>query len=222
MSDPDTIPTGIHQEAELLPWYLTGTLPEPERRQVAHHLESCESCRAELDEIAQIRRDLTTVYASQSVPSFQLARSVMAKVDEQARPPGDQQGTPGSGVDRLDQWLRSLFLPQWAPTFVILLLVAQTTLLVWIGIPSTGPDQVSPRSVGAQTARIVVTFHTTATMGQIQSLLQELHGRVVAGPTEDGRYTIEVLATDPSATQKKIEALKGRADVVRAAEAPAP
>ncbi len=222
MSDPDTIPAGIHQEIELLPWYLTGTLPEPERRQVAQHLESCTTCRSELDELTQIQRDLATIYTSQSVPSSQLARSVMAKVDEQARPPADQQWTPGSGVDRLDQWLRSLFLPQWAPTFVVMLLVAQTTLLVWIGIPSTNPDQVSPRSVGAQTARIVVTFHTTATVGQIQSLLQDLHGRIIAGPTDDGRYTIDVLATDPSATQRKIDVLKAQGDVVRSAEAPTP
>ena len=222
MSDPDTTPAGIHQEAELLPWYLTGTLPEPERRQVDRHLESCTTCRSELEELTQIRRDLATVYASQSIPSSQLTRSVMAKVDAQARHQADPQTTRRSGVRGLDQWIRSLLLPQWAPTFIVMLLVAQTTLLVWIGIPATTPNHVSSRSIGAQAARIIVTFHTTATMGQIQSLLQELHGRVVAGPTEDGRYTIEVLATDPSATQKKIEALKGRADVVRAAEAPAP
>lgn len=222
MSDPDTIPTGIHQEAELLPWYLTGALSEPERRQVAHHLESCKACREELDEITQIRQDLATVYASQPVPSSQLARSVMARVDEQARPQANPQTVRRAGVLGLDQWIRSLLLPQWAPTFVVLLLVVQTALLVWIGIPATTPDHVSSRSVGAQTARIIVTFHATATMGQIQSLLQDLQGRIIAGPTDDGRYTIEVSAMDLPATQRKIDSLKARGEVVRSAEAPTP
>jgi endonuclease IV len=70
-----------------------------------------------------------------------------------------------------------------------------------------------------QTARQSVAFQRNATEEQIRSLLQSIRGRVIDGPTVDGLYTIEMLAGNESTTQKKLETLKERTDVIRSVEA---
>ena len=80
MPEPDTLDQRIHPEGALLPWYLNGTLREEERRQVDQHLSSCESCRAELDELAQLNAQLQEVYGAQPEASTQIKRAVFAQV----------------------------------------------------------------------------------------------------------------------------------------------
>lgn len=51
--------TSEHDVAwEMIPWYVTGTLPEAERRRVAAHLSACRACRAELAEQTRLRQIL--------------------------------------------------------------------------------------------------------------------------------------------------------------------
>ena len=80
MSDPETLPAGVHPEVELLPWYATGTLAEPDRQRIARHLESCRDCSGELQELVDMQRNLQALYRQEAEPSTQLARSVMARV----------------------------------------------------------------------------------------------------------------------------------------------
>jgi anti-sigma factor RsiW len=48
------LPPGVHPQALLLPWYLSGTLAESEQQDVTGHLAGCAACRAEL---AALTRD---------------------------------------------------------------------------------------------------------------------------------------------------------------------
>jgi hypothetical protein len=85
-------------------------------------------------------------------------------------------------------------------------------------MPTHQLEEITTRSVGLQTARIRVTFESTATEEQIRSLLQGVRGRVIDGPAQDGAYVIELLAADEATKKKKLETLRGQRTVIRSAE----
>jgi anti-sigma factor RsiW len=222
MSEPETLPRDVHPEIALLPWYANGTLGAEERQQVARHLESCADCRRELDELRQMKSELSAVYKVHREPSPRLIRSVLAKV---AREASARRGAPaetGSWLDRLDQWFRSLFLPQWVPTLAAVILLTQLGLLLWVTMPPMPSDQITTRSLGSPTATFKVTFQEQATEGQIRALLSTVHGRVIDGPNPEHVYVIEVIAGDPAVNVKTLETLRARTDVVHSAETIAP
>ena len=80
MRDQDTLPTGVHPEAALLPWYVNGKLNAEDRARVSQHLLDCSVCRAELDEVTHLHEDLKTVYAEQPGPSPRVERWVKDRV----------------------------------------------------------------------------------------------------------------------------------------------
>jgi anti-sigma factor RsiW len=218
MIEPDTLPNHVHPEEALLPWYANGTLSETEREQVAAHLETCRACRIELEEIKSLKADLTKLYAAQPGPSPKTARFVLGAAAQDVAARRTNPVSDGSWMDRVDQWLRSLFTPRWVPTLAATILIAQVGLLLWITMPATQPGQVTTRSLGMQTARIRVVFQEAATEEQIRSLLQTIRGRIVDGPNPNGLYIIEVLAADAETSREKFERLRARIDVVRSAD----
>jgi anti-sigma factor RsiW len=218
MSEPETFPADLHPEVALLPWFVSGTLSEADREKVARHLESCTACRAELDEMSQLKIELSTIYAAQPGPSAQTAHSVLRAVKRDALLRGLTRPVEGSWLAGVDQWLRSFLLPRWVPTLVAVALLAQVGLLLWTAMPTHQLEEITTRSVGLQTARIRVTFESTATEEQIRSLLQGVRGRVIDGPAQDGAYVIELLAADEATKKKKLETLRGQRTVIRSAE----
>jgi anti-sigma factor RsiW len=220
MSDPDTLPAGVHPEVELLPWYANGTLGEADRQRVAQHLESCRDCSRELEDLSEIRRVLTELSRQEAEPSARVYRSVMARVaaDRAGQNPAHEDTSWVMGVDR---WFRSLLMPQWVPTLAAVMLIAQMGLLLWITLPPVDREEVTTRSVGmpTQAPRIAVVFQPSATEASIRSLLNRLHARVVDGPTAEGMFTISVGAGDPTAA---LALLREEGNVVRSAEAVRP
>jgi hypothetical protein len=79
-------------------------------------------------------------------------------------------------------------------------------------------DQVTTRSVGTPTIRLRAVFQESTSEQQIRSVLQEVHGRIVDGPAQDGGYIMEVPAGDLATVQRKLDTLKKHADVIRAIE----
>jgi hypothetical protein len=215
MSDPETLPAGVHPEVELLPWYANGTLGEADRQRVAQHLDSCRDCTRELEDLTGIRRTLAELSRHEAAPSERLARSVMARVAAESRQVLPDRDT--SWTAALDRWFRSLLMPQWVPTLAALLLVAQMGLLVWVTMPQGERNEISTRSVSMppQAPRIAVRFQATATEETIRSLLQRLHARIVDGPTADGAFTVSLSSGDPAAS---LALLREQRDVVRSAE----
>ena len=215
MADSNSLDPQIHPEAASLPWFLNGTLRGDEHQRVARHLEACAICRAELAELAQLRQQVKEVYAAQPGPSAQAARSVMAHVEQEASTRAVSRATDRHWLDGVEAWFRSLFLHRWAPTLAAVLLVAQFALLLWAMNQQVAQDQVTSRSVGTPTIRLRAVFQESTSEQQIRSVLQEVRGRIVDGPAQDGGYIIEVPAGDPATAQRKLDTLKGHADVIR-------
>jgi len=216
MSDPETLPAGVHPEVELLPWYATGTLGEADQQRVARHLESCHDCSRELEDLTHIRRALTELSRQEAEPSGSLARSVMARVaaDSIDRSRSQHEGSWAAAIDR---WFRSLLIPQWVPTLAAVLLVAQMGLLIWVTLPPVERGEVSTRSVGTKlrAQKITVVFQPSATEESIRSMLQRLHARVVDGPTAERVFTISLETGDPAPA---LALLHEQRDVVRSAK----
>jgi anti-sigma factor RsiW len=218
MPEPETLDQRIHPEGALLPWYLNGTLREDERRQVDQHLSSCEACRAELDELAQLKVQLHEVYGAQSEASAQTQRAVLAQVKLDVSAKRAKSVTGPQWLNGLDDWFQSLFVPRWAPALAVTLLVAQLGLLLWSVTRLTPSDQVITRWLGSPTVRLRVVFQEATSERQIRSLIQGLHGRIVDGPTSDGAYIMEVPAGDQAAAQKKVDILRSQTESVRTVE----
>lgn len=222
MSDQDTLPAQVHPEAALLPWYANGTLNESDRRQVDQHLTGCSTCRAELEDLTGLKSALTALYATQPSPSSDMSRKIRESIDREAAVRHPRSVGQRSRLDAVDEWFRSLFVPRWVPTLAATLIIAQIGLIMWISLPMPHPEQITTRALGMQTARIIVTFRNTATDEQIRGLLQDIHGRIIDGPTTDGRYTVEIPAADASAVQYKLDLLRGREAIIRSADPTSP
>ncbi|MDO9117018.1 MAG: zf-HC2 domain-containing protein [Nitrospira sp.] len=214
MSERETLPPDIHPEVTLLPWFASGTLKEPERQQVAQHLESCVSCRQELNEITAMKLDLGDAYRTSPQPSIELSRSVMRQVAQEAARHRTSSATQSSPLSGLDQWLRSLLQLPWIPTLAALALAVQFSLLLWVTQPPAPSDHITSRSIASPTARIRVTFHESATEGQIRGLLDSLHARINDGPDSDHTYVLRIDAADATVTQTVLDTLRGRTDIV--------
>lgn len=169
-----------------------------------------------------MKRQLTALYAGQEELSPHVASSVMDTVAREIR--GRQAGVVvcGNWLDDADQWFRSLFLPRWVPTLAAALLVIQFGLLFWITIPPTPSDQITTRSLGSPTAKFKILFQDGATMDQVRTLLNDIHGRIIDGPDAEHRYVIEVISDNSAAGARALEVLRDRKDSVQTAEAIAP
>lgn len=218
MTKRDAMDPRQHAEVASLPWYLNGTLPEEERRQIEAHLAVCAACRAELEELSQFRLRLREVYAAQPGPSVQTTLSVMERVRQEASAGRRSVSPRRTWLDGLEGWCRSLFVPRWAPALAAALLVAQAGTLLWTIVRQPAPDQVMTRSIGTPTVRFRVFFQDNATAQQIRSALLDVRGRLVDGPGGDGAYIIETPAGDQTSARKKLDALKEQTTVIRTVE----
>lgn len=203
------IPTPVSKERahllawELLPWLVNGTAGEFDRSHAEQHLRDCESCR---DELARQR-----------------GIHLQMNVDTSAEPPVER------GVARLLQRIDQLEQPaaqvvadarraprrRWAVVSYSLaaLVVLEATGLAVLSSPLGGsPPAAEYRtlstpdsSTGFATIRLVL--EPAMQVGQIQSLLVPLHLQIVAGPSENGVYSLGPAST-PGDVERQVSALR--------------
>src|SRR5258708_29076263 len=146
MTDPEILEPEVHPVAVLLPWYLSGTLPTPERERVDQHLQTCADCRAELSLLQAMRADVDAVESAVR-PSSRAFETVMAQVraeapararsaqPERTKPAGlvEPRGPRSSKrlglLDQLAAATRALFAPKWVPAAAVAVLVVQFGVL---------------------------------------------------------------------------------------------
>ena len=70
MSNHKEAKTKRHQEVwELLPWYVNGTLKDPDRDMVAHHISECSACADELAKCRSVAAALRDPEMTEWTPS---------------------------------------------------------------------------------------------------------------------------------------------------------
>jgi hypothetical protein len=171
-----------HERAfELLPWLVNASLGVQERDLVEQHVRACLSCHREIKEQQRLR------IALRSQPPFHIsAQSGFEKLTRslgRTRALGVRRARPlaaltrfavvgAAGVALLGALLYLALEPgsgRYAPTFETL---------------ATQPRRTAPA--------IDVIFVQSVTAAEMQRLLVEIGGSIASGPSDLGRYTVQL------------------------------
>jgi hypothetical protein len=181
---------------ELLPWLINGTLAGAEREAVEQHVRACIVCRREIKEQQRLH------------------------VSVRARRTADVSAE--AGFDRLNSQLDAVAdaaRPRWripyatAAKFAVAAAagVAVLAILLWFTpLPNLGRDDYQTLATPPADAALVdIVFADETTAAQMQDLLADIDGEIVAGPSRLGRYSVRVASDPPSDQQldKLIQAL---------------
>ena len=220
----------IHTEATMLSGYVNRTLSKDEHHQVEQHLQTCSACRQELQEVTAMKTALKTAIHQRPGPSPAAFTKVMSRIHQETRPTPREikLGSELSLRERLEQGFRSLFEVRWAPALAVFLIVGQTVLLLSVlggpggqGSLQNGPiyERGIPQGTPAMpTLTIKVQFVETAQEGQIRTLIGDLGGRIIDGPTANGRYTLEFPGSLGTSADSILKVLRTRPELVQSAQ----
>jgi anti-sigma factor RsiW len=199
-----------HPEALLLPWYVRGGLAAGERAAVEAHLAGCAACRAELeaDRVLAADHAVQLERFGDAPPSAHAA--VMRQIRAEAAP---ARNNPFAW---LAEAARTVLSPRWAPAAVLGLVAVQAGLLVVVLAARTPAPQVTVRALAPEVPRVEITFRADAPLAQAAAALDELGGRIVAGPRSDGTVTVELGGADAAG---RLARLRGRTELVVRIEA---
>ena len=213
-----------HQRAaDLIPWYVNGTLDAAESEGLAAHLEGCAPCRSDYE--AQLRLfeamqpDATLAFATE--PSF---KKLMARIssNEDAGELAVRSGTvrtpvipaPARGrmIGRMSRWL--------AAAVVVEALALGLGVWAWHGrFTSSAPTYVtltSPTPSYHEGARIRVVFRSALSVEGLGAILHEAGAHIIDGPTDSNVYTLGFAGVGPAPAvlEQKIAALRASSDVL--------
>jgi anti-sigma factor RsiW len=186
-----------HEQAfELLPWLVNGRLEPPERDAVEAHLRSCLPCRRELKEQQRLRaalREHPAVHISAQTSFERLARRLAE--------PGIAEPHPAAG--------RFAAFGRFAVAAAAG--VALLALLLWTVPKVPQPEEAAYRTLATSApaggARVDVVFASSATEPERERLVAEVGGKITSGPSDVGRYTVQ-LASDHSSAAEVDEVLQ--------------
>jgi hypothetical protein len=177
---------------ELLPWYVNGSLGAEERDGVEQHVRSCLACHRELKQQQHLRamlRAQPVVHLSPQTGFEQLTRSLGAQTVLDERPP-------------------RRFVPLLRFTAVAATALIVVGALLWLAPArlETRADYRTLASDGvAARGELDIVFGQTVTQTEMQNVLDEIGGTIIAGPSGVGRYRVRL--EDPSASDAQIQAL---------------
>jgi hypothetical protein len=188
-----------HETFENIPWLVTGRVSREVAAACEAHLAHCAHCQQEL----ALQRRLHAVMAQPDTVEYAPQASLLkleARIDEMERELPQQaggmptlSGVPAAPLALLQgtRWVRPLLLAQAAA------LVLVTGLLIWLVSErltaprfqtATSSEPLDLPAAAGAAVRLVVAPDVTVT--QFAALLQDLHGRVVGGPSGQNAWTV--------------------------------
>lgn len=180
--------TGHGRMKQLLPWYANGTLDATERATVESHLQTCEACRAEVDDLRTVAELLERESADAAAEAAFVR--IRGRLDEPA------QRSPWGAVR---DWLQSRGTP--------VLLAAQFVAVIGLSVALWQTDEQTDkltanyRTLSADgrvaSSRIFAKFDPARPEGDVREALLRAGTRIVDGPTPEGLYVLEATA-DPA------------------------
>ena len=203
-----------HQEAlDLLPWYAAETLSDEERQAVAAHLDACPECTMQLAHFQELR--LADLELSTDIPPApaNMLQQALAQIDDYEH---ERVAVPQS-IPAARSWWDALWNPQ--PGFARLVMAAQFALVLALAaglLQDNEPDYGVLGGPG-DGATISIQFVDTATEAQIRSLLADVEGAIVDGPSAIGLYTVRVPveSEDTGAIDAIVQQLQSQTEIVQ-------
>ena len=177
---------------ELLPWLVNGSLGAEERDAVEQHVGSCLACHRELKEQQRLRAALRAqpaVHLSPQTNFEKLARSLDGQPALGARP-----------ARRFEPFMRFA-----AAAAVAAIAVGAVLWLSPTRLDTRGEYQTLVSRPAAPAGELDIVFGQSVTQAEMQSLLEEIGGKIEAGPSGVGRYRVRLET--PLASGAQLDAL---------------
>lgn len=187
-------PTMSEHPEELLPWYANETLAGEERARVERHVASCAQCRAELELLKSVRREIKTMDAVEG--PGELARARLLQEARRTRP-------------RPVRWMPAALAASVA------IIALQAALLLWLWPQEDRYTPLGPAP--SQQVILQVRFAPEATEREIRAALGAVNGSIVDGPGALGVYRIRLDALRPQEGERiaaAVATLRATAPVV--------
>lgn len=204
MPDPNLIERPPHDEAEeLLPWYATGQLDEPDRAKVEAHLSSCAHCRQQL----ALEHQLIDEFQAMS-PEIE---SGWSRLKARLETPAPVAAAPVAARQQQPAW-QNAFAEIWAilsRPAVAALAVAQVAFLVFAGSLLLSLSKPSYRALGSvpapAAANVIVMFRSDATIEDVRDTLKLAGASIVDGPTPSDAYLLHVAPQQRATAIAKLQ-----------------
>lgn len=196
-------PSGEHEEVfGLFPWYLNGTIAEPERQKVDEHVRICAACRDQLARERDIYRAMSAESSLEFIPaSFSRLQARLDALSPEkptvAEPPARQACRPAIG-----RWHdvvpgRRLAAASIAVLALGLLSLVSADRWGWIRAFPSKYRTVTTTAPRAPDEVIRAVFSPAITLIELQALLDEAQLRIISGPTEAGVYSLAATSNRP-------------------------
>jgi hypothetical protein len=202
-----------HQEIiESLPWYVNGTLSQPERAEIAQHLAAgCRECAQEVASLTALRKAVVAVGDETPEPSPYLLNRALAQIEDYERT-RVQTETRQQKSESPSKWLSAMsaIWGRQTPVFARVALAAQMAAVLVVGsvaIYQYKHPQIiyqtesGPTGAHDNKATISVIFNENASERDIRQTLDGIGGTIVAGPSAQSRYTIALKVPQESTAE---------------------
>ncbi|MDJ0895409.1 MAG: hypothetical protein QNJ92_09745 [Alphaproteobacteria bacterium] len=212
------------EAAAMLPFYLAGTLTAQETAFVEEQLAADPALREELELERQVRQAVDAD-ASSIAPSKLDFDGLMARIDQEDRTAAIVRSAGKKSMwDAVLWFFAPLAAPQVRYALAAAMLVIVFQALALSGVVDLGGDTTYQTAATGDPAaaqdgpRLLVIFQDGATAADMRALLERLDGRIVAGPTARGVFTVELLqvpVTDNAALDRLVGQLSGETGIVQ-------
>jgi hypothetical protein len=174
---------------ELIPWYVNGSLPDGERLKIERHLRTCVPCRSALVDEQRLRGLIREQAAIPHGPEHGVA-DLLHRID-------------GHGPVRSRLRFASPFV--YAAAAGLALVVAFLLVRPFTEMAGQPDGEFSTLTNASDSAadRIDIVFDENLGPAEISVFIESLGGRLEAGPSELGRYTVSL----PDASDRDLAAL---------------
>jgi anti-sigma factor RsiW len=213
-----------HEEVwQLLPWYVNGTLDDPERDIAAQHISICQTCEGEIARCRTIASALHSSDVAAWTPSPAHFIRLMTHIDREST-----LTTVERWRLRIREWVdksRRAFLETSSPLrwtlavqSAVMVLLAAVIILQGSIAPPVPYLTLSDVGTGPELARahIRVVFADDIMEREIRALLSSVDGAIVAGPSQMAVYTVVILGSGeerPARTRAALETLRAHSKV---------
>ena len=189
----------------LLPWYINGSIDEPERQRVDAHLALCAGCRDDLVQEQRIYQGMTADTPVEYMPAASLKR-LLARLDgvAGAAAPAPQTDVPTHVPAARERRRRGPMSWHGLMAASVAVMAVAISLLAadrWMQFRAraAAPDYYTvttsaPRAPGEV---IRAVFSPTITLVELQTILDEAQLRIISGPTEAGVYSLAANSGRP-------------------------
>jgi hypothetical protein len=166
---------------ELLPWLVNGSLGAEERDAVEQHVRSCLACHRELKEQQRLRAAL------RAQPAVHL--SPQTNFEKLARTLDGQPSIGAPPARRFEPVMRFA-----AAAAVAAIAIGAVLWLSPTHLDKRGDYKTLSSGHDAPAGELDIVFGQSVTQAEMQSLLEEIGGKIEAGPSGVGRYRVRLEA----------------------------